>query len=864
MMHSHVYRLKLSTIGVIVRICLAGSFAGMIPTAFSEQANVLHFDPNALDPRGGGTPADLDIFALGGQLPGTYHVDIYLNRSHVATRDIVFKVDQNSLRPQLTVKDLSDIGINTSAFPALIKSGTDKVISNLGEFIPEATSHFDFNHQRLDLQVPQASLSFDARNRVDPALWDQGISALLMNYNLTGAKSSNNGGQETTSAFLNLTSGANFGAWRLRNNSTYAYSKSSGSQREWYTNGNQGEYRTDSYHQNQSSWNSINTYLQRDVQSFGGQMTLGEGTTPGTLFDSTQFRGAQLVSDDSMLPDSMRGFAPIIRGIANSSAQVTIRQNGYIIYQTYVAPGPFAIRDLYPTAGSGDLQITVREEGGREHTFTQPFSSVPLMQRVGRLRYELTAGQYRTQSHNSREPGFGEASLIYGLSNTTTVYGGTTLSPAYISTILGIGKGLGRLGSVSLDVTQANTKLQDKSQHQGQSYRIQYAKDVFQSGTTFMLAGYRYSTSGFYDFREANEITSNEQDDWHRGYNKRSKMQVQISQTLGDYGSMYVNAYQQAYWGLGGRERSLGVGYNFSLKGISVGLSVNNTQTPGVGSQRQYALNVQVPLSRFLPNSWANFGTQTSSNHRTSGDVTVTGLALENNNLNYSVRESQSNQGEGNGGGVSLGYKGHYGDVQGAYSYTKNSRQYTGGFQGGIIVHPYGVTFAQPLGETVTLVRAPGASNVKIENQTGVSTDWRGYAVVPYAVGYRENRVALAPDSLGDDVDISETVKTVIPTHGAIVLADFKTHVGSRALVTLLHEKKPVPFGATATVINSNGNTNSSIVGDHGEVYLNGVPDKAKLSVSWGHKSNESCVAILSLIGTQVSGGVKVFSAQCV
>lgn len=61
-----------------------------------------------------------------------------------------------------------------------------------------------------------------------------------------------------------------------------------------------------------------------------------------------------------MLPDSLKGFAPTVRGIAKSNARVTIKQNGYVIYQTYVSPGAFAINDLYPTSSSGDLQVTVK------------------------------------------------------------------------------------------------------------------------------------------------------------------------------------------------------------------------------------------------------------------------------------------------------------------------------------------------------------------------------------------------------------------------------------------------------------------------------------------------------------------------
>ncbi|MCP5928555.1 fimbria/pilus outer membrane usher protein, partial [Klebsiella pneumoniae] len=77
------------------------------------------------------------------------------------------------------------------------------------------------------------------------------------------------------------------------------------------------------------------------------------------------------------------------------------------------------------------------------------------------------------------------------------------------------------------------------------------------------------------------------------------------------------------------------------------------------------------------------------------------------------------------------------------------------------------VTLSQPLNDTVVLVKAPGADGVKVENQTGVTTDWRGYAVVPYATEYRENRVALDTNTLADNVDLDDAVVSVVPTHGA-------------------------------------------------------------------------------------------------
>jgi hypothetical protein len=51
------------------------------------------------------------------------------------------------------------------------------------------------------------------------------------------------------------------------------------------------------------------------------RLTLGDSYTNGDVFDGINFRGAQLASDDNMLPDSQKGFAPVIHGIARGTAR---------------------------------------------------------------------------------------------------------------------------------------------------------------------------------------------------------------------------------------------------------------------------------------------------------------------------------------------------------------------------------------------------------------------------------------------------------------------------------------------------------------------------------------------------------------
>ncbi|MBE4916883.1 fimbria/pilus outer membrane usher protein, partial [Enterobacter cloacae complex sp. P4RS] len=143
------------------------------------------------------------------------------------------------------------------------------------------------------------------------------------------------------------------------------------------------------------NWESINTWLQRDLKNIQGKLIIGQSYTPSDIFDSVRFTGVSISSEDNMLPDSLRGFAPTVKGIANSTSQVTIRQNNIIIYQTTVPPGPFVINDLYPTSASGELNITIRESDGSERTFTQAFSNVPIMQREGQVRYFVSSGKTR-------------------------------------------------------------------------------------------------------------------------------------------------------------------------------------------------------------------------------------------------------------------------------------------------------------------------------------------------------------------------------------------------------------------------------------------------------------------------------------
>ncbi len=130
-------------------------------------------------------------------------------------------------------------------------------------------------------------------------------------------------GETSTSYSLYGTAGFNLGARRLR--SDYQYSR--------FDSG-QGASQSDFY--------LPQTYLFRALPALRSKLTLGQTYLSSAIFDSFRFAGLTLASDERMLPPSLQGYAPKISGIANSNAQVTVSQNGRILYQTRVSPGPLS------------------------------------------------------------------------------------------------------------------------------------------------------------------------------------------------------------------------------------------------------------------------------------------------------------------------------------------------------------------------------------------------------------------------------------------------------------------------------------------------------------------------------------------
>ncbi|MFS3860889.1 fimbria/pilus outer membrane usher protein [Proteus mirabilis] len=781
--------------------------------------------------------SDLSKFEkVGYNNPGKYFVDLYINNDFFSTEEINFKLDEDdNIYPCLNVSYLLNMGVDIKKLTQLSEDEHTSCL-NISKSIPNSSYNFNFQKQSLYISIPQAYIMNNIKDYVSPSLWDNGIKALFLNYNLSGS----NGSRNSDDYYLSINSGINLGSFQFRNLSSWQYSKLQ--------------------HKTISTWNSIYTYLQKPIISIKSTLLIGESSTTDTFFNSIGFRGIKLNTSDDMFPNSQQGYAPTIKGIAKTNAKVSIKQNGYIVYQTNVSPGPFEISDLTVSATGGDLVVIIDENDGTIQSYSIPFSTIPLLQRENRFKYETIAGEYRNGDRNQKKIKFLQGSLIYGLTNETSIYLASQLSKNYQSILFGFGQNLGNFGAVSLDITHAKSKLVDNKDYNGQSLRLLYAKSFNKSQTTMKLLAYRYSTKNFYNLSDTtykSMIGSTKLNDdivtnyYNLNNSRKGKFQGIINQSLGDYGSIYASITNQSYWNTTERDEWYQVGYNTSYNGINYSLSYSRNKSIGLKNKNNsFNLNINIPLrifykhysnnNYFLNDSYLTMSATNNSKGNNIYQTGISGTLLDEKNLSYSIKQGNI-QRQGYLGSIDIGYQGVYGDYSLGYFYDNVNKKINYSISGSAILHEDGLTFGQNLNETAILVKAPGASNVSLTNYTGVKTDWRGYAILPYAMAYRMNRVELDTNSLQDNIEIQNNIKSIAPINGAISRLSFDTSIGIKALLHVKYNNKNMPFG---TIVNlKSDDTKTSIVGDDGQLYITGLPIKGALEAKWGIGPNDHCEA---------------------
>jgi len=761
---------------------------------------------------------DLNRFSRAGYImPGEYSLAVRVNDSSLQEENITFtrpdgapEASEACLSPGLVKR----FGFREDVARRLTWRRDGQCLDINADAVRGMTVRGDISTSTLFVTIPQAYLEYTSATWDPPSRWDDGVPGVLSDYNLNLMKVQGlEQGGSGTSLSGNGTAGMNAGPWRLRADWQASRSQYGG-----------GETR--------QQWQWSRYYLYRAVRSLGARLVVGEDYLSSDLFDSPRFAGVRLMSDDRQLPPNLRGYAPEVTGVAHTHAKVTISQQGRVIYESQVAPGPFRIQTLSDTT-HGTLDVTVDEQDGTVRHFQVSTASVPYLSRPGMVRWRLAAGRPDDLRHRVNGPLFSAGEFSWGINNGWSLYAGSLTSSGYQAASGGVGRDLLVFGAMSADVAVARASLHGQESTTGNSYRLSYSKtfDAIDSQVTF--AGYRFSQRTYMSLSAYLDALGQQ---GVRPAGSKQMYTVSLNKQFRSAGlSTNVNISQQTYWNDAPPDLrySLSASKYFdvgSFKNVSVSLSAYRNQYRNTWDRGGY-LSVSLPIGDSNTLTWSG-NVMNGTLQQSAGYY---GRLDDHNSYQVSAGGGQA----GTTGSAAFMHQGDSAELDASAGWQEG--RYVSGnltLRGGLTATARGAALhrtGQP-GGTRLMLGTDGVPGVPVRGY-GSSTDTNimGVAVISDVSSYYHNEASIDMDHLPDDVSAGRSVAAATLTEGAIGYRHFDVLSGRQSMVVIgLKNGQMAPFGAT--VKNARGQQ-TGLVGDSGNTWLTGMKPSESMDVEWDGKT---------------------------
>ncbi|WP_442801233.1 outer membrane usher protein [Serratia rubidaea] len=793
------------TIGILIALAINGLPACVLAS------DAIEFNTDVLDLNDRNN-IDLSQFSRRGYImPGAYNMTIRLNKHELPEQQVMFYVpddDDKGSQACLSPAQVAQLGLKEDINKKLTWWHNGECLDMRSLKGMEATG--DLSAAALYLNMPQAYLEYTSEDWDPPSLWDDGISGLLFDYNVNaqGTRQQRDGARDYDFSG-NGTAGLNVGAWRLR--------------ADWQGNiSHQGG--SDQGTEKKLDWSRY--YAFRALPAWRSRLTVGEDYLDSNVFDSFRYTGANLRSDDNMLPPNLRGYAPEVVGVAKTNAKVTVSQQGRVLYETQVAAGPFRIQDIND-AVSGKLDVRVEEQDGSVQKFQMDTASIPYLTRPGSVRYKLAAGKPSDWQHRTRGPMFASGEFSWGVSNGWSLFGGSILGGDYNALSLGVGRDLLMLGAISFDVIQSRAHIPQEGTFSGGSYRVNYSKNFDEYDSNITFAGYRFSEKNFMTMSEYLDTR-------YYGYQVGSSKEmytISFNKQFRDLGvSTFISYNHQTYWDRAANDRyNLTVSHYFdlwSMRNLSLSLSAYRNTYDGVKDDGAH-LSLSIP--------WGSSGSLSYNASMAKGDngnsLSYYDRIDEHNNYQVSVGKTRS------GASVS-GYMNHEADaaqLSGNISYQEGQYAALGlSAQGGVTLTLEGGALHRvgTMGGTRLMLDTGGVAGVPVRGYGSTSSsNMFGKAVVTDINSYYRNQASIDLNELADNAEASDSVVQATLTEGAIGFRRFNVIAGEKAMAMIrLANGDTPPFGATVFNLRKQ---ETGIINDSGKVYLSGIKAGETMRVFW-------------------------------
>lgn len=720
---------------------------------------------------------------------------------------------------------------------------------------PDAYYDLDMAELMLNLSLPLTIINQRPRGYIAPDAYDQGVTSAFVGYDFNRYTNKREGAKETSNNYLNLTGGLNLARFNVRHAGSF---ESTGSDLSRY----------------RSYLNTIST----DVIPLNARVTGGEFNTQTYGLESAKIRGLQLATDLSMLPWSQRNYAPIIRGIANTNALVSVFQNGQKIYERTVPMGEFEFNDL-TVGSSGDLTVQITENGGEKRSFIMPLQSNMNLIRAGQLNYSVASGRYQL-GNQLTDTYVGQLSSEYGVNNYLSLYTGANISDRYQNYLLGFGHS-NRLGGFRLDLEHSKAQLAQRDQI-GQKYKLDYQYNHTASQLS-LYASAQYQDPKFLtlnsmmSLQNYDELDQDQLDNFFLSYNLKQQLSLSLNKSFArpELGAISVSLLKSDYWNSDQDIIQYGLSYNNRWKKLSYSFGYSRNDKKNYLGQTKKEQRFNLSLS--LPLSWAKHRTNIHSNIQhadtagrpTNASLGFSGVAGEYNQIGYAVTTSHNwNDFTERNSSISANLNYNLPSVRLGAVVGKSNTQSQYGFsaRGALVAHPYGITATNQISDTYTIVHAKGARGASVMNAWGAKLDYWGNAIYSNLSPYTSNRIAIDIKDLGLDVNIKANQSEVIPRRFSSTLVKFDVEQTSNLLleVTVPEGGKQIPIGVQA--LTEEGQV-AGMFGQSNQLFIeNAALLKDQLWVQWGAQEQQRCAIEIphkQIAGQKQPKSVQLIAVEC-
>ncbi|KAF1028742.1 MAG: Outer membrane usher protein YraJ [Pseudomonas sp.] len=733
------------------------------------------FDPQTLARRG--IDPELANLLLNAPrfTPGRHAVNLSINGQRRGRIDVTFD-RQGALCFDRALLDAGD----------LVVPGTEAECRDFLAAYPQTVIEQDPAALNLALVVPTEALRPAVQ---DVSGYQSGGVAALLNYDLSGLHNKYDG-DSNRFASANTEVGFNVGDWIVRSR------------------------QVQTWQDNISRTTHLDAYAQRTFAEQQAVFQTGQINLYNPVLAGSPITGMQVLNEVA-LQDQSQGAT--IDGIANSPAQVEVRQNGALIHSTVVPAGPFSLTDVRRLNSRSDVEVTVKESNGQERRFTVPAAMLGLG--LPAAGYSVAAGQVRKiGDSDGAEPWVVSAGWSGALRAQTSVGAGVLAAEDYRAAGFNLGWLPWQDSQVQFSAQGAQaTRVGNE---QGVQTDVSWSQRLGAQWAVTTAASWR--SLGYRDLEESTYSRYTREQERSRYRDQQSLTASWASPSLGAFSAGISRS--ASYAGFSSSRALASWGTTFG--GVSVSASAEWQVGGRSQNDNSLYLNISLPLGESRRGrAWVR---NTGGEHRL-------GLGISeplNDQLSYRAgveRDSRDREVESSLGVSALPY---YSQLD--FNYTQSSQQrssYQGGARGGVVLHGDGVTFSPyPVRDTFAVMSVGDMAGVKLSTPSGpVWTDWQGQAVAPQLTAYGRSPIEVQTRSLPRNADIGNGLAVLSAGRGAVDKVQFGVTVTRRALLNVATDDgQPLPRGAT---VSTDSGEFVTLVQEGSQVFLPDVLDKRPLWV---------------------------------